>query len=89
MTIENRVKSVNKIKMVPLVERAVFLKLPEKMGLLFDVWSDGSVHYVVIFETYCEGGEYQETLISFSPLLQEDGMGDKKHLSFIKESFGV
>lgn len=58
------------LSMVPLAERAVIAELPEKLGLLFDGWSDGSVNYVAIIGTYCAAGEYQETLISFSPLLK-------------------
>eukprot|EP00171_Calliarthron_tuberculosum_P022099 IDg22099t1 len=84
-------KSVRKyiLSMVPLVERAVAAEMPEKFGLLFDGWSDGSVHFVAIFATYLACDEYQETLIAFSPLLQEDDMSAARHLEFIKASLEV
>lgn len=77
------------LNMVPLVERAVTTELPDKFALLFDGWSDGPVHYVGLFATYCTMGEYRETLVAFSPLLQEDAMGAEQHLEFIKESLDV
>ena len=38
--------------MTPLVEKTVKQHLPEKIGILFDGWSDSGVHYVAIFATY-------------------------------------
>lgn len=84
-------KSIRKyiLSMVPLVEGAVIAELPDRFGLLFDGWSDGSVHFVAIFATYRVEEQYHETLIAFSPLLKEDDMGAAQHLEFIKESLQV
>lgn len=84
-------KSVRKyiLSMVPLVEHAVIAELPARFGLLFNGWSDGCVHFVAIFATYRIDDQYHETLIAFSPLLQEDDMGAAQHLEFIKESLQV
>jgi hypothetical protein len=49
-------------------------ELPEKFGLIFDAWTEGSTHYVAIFASYGHKEETRSPLLSFSPLINEEDL---------------
>ena len=71
------------LSLVPLVEENVKTLLPDKFGLMFDGWSDSTVHYVALFATYIHDGTYCETLLSCSPLLEETELTADQHKDYI------
>ena len=78
-------KSLRKyiLAMIPVVERRIHDEIPDKFGLLFDGWSDGTVHYVAIFAIYNRNGEYTEMLLACGPLDKEDDLSADQHVQFL------
>ncbi len=73
------------------VESKIKEELPEKFGLVFDAWTEGSTHYVAIFATYGHKQEAQFPLLSFSPLINEEDLSASSYwflIIQILEKFG-
>lgn len=56
---------------------------------MFHGWTNGSVYYVRVSETYRHVGEYYESLFAKAKLLNERYLGAVEHIEFIKESLSV
>ena len=72
-------------------------KLPERIAIVFDGWTVGSVHYIGISASYSSfvGGQEttNHTLLSMRPLLVGDVNGmtardHRQHISQVMQSFG-
>lgn len=47
-------------------------RLPAKFGIIFDRWSEGSDHYIVLFACYNENGQLKTYLLAFQPIPDYD-----------------
>lgn len=84
-------KSMRKyiLSLVPLVEKRIKGILPEKFGIMFDGWTDSSVHYVALFATFVCDGSYNEVLLSCSPLLNESDLSADEHIKYMEETLSL
>jgi hypothetical protein len=71
---------------------SIKLKLPSKIAIIFDGWSEGKVHYHIgVLASYCllVNGveEIRQTLLSMRPLLADDveGMTAQDHLHHLAQ----
>ena len=76
---------------------AIQRKLPSKVAIVFDGWSEGTVHYIGVSASYCVRvngvEEVTQTLLSMRPLLTGEVMGmtahdHLHHLSQVMISYG-
>lgn len=77
------------LSIIPLVESDIKKELPSEFGVVFDGWSDSSIHYVAIFFVYIHKGEYRETLIACVQLMTEGDLSAQQHFPFLCETFSV
>lgn len=70
------------------VDKKNELKLPDKVSLVFDGWSEGYTHYVAVFETLPRNQRddigYGMVLLTFSHLEEEDDMDAEGYKDFIE-----
>jgi len=80
-----------------LMSESIAEKLPDKIALVFDGWTVGSVHYIGISASYSSlvgGAEtIKHTLLSMRPLLVDEVKGmtardHLQHISLVMRSFG-
>ena len=80
-------------KLTVLVEETVAQELPEKFGLIIDVWTDSgtSTHYFAIFACYPDKDPSKRKcpLLAFSPLLTEEDFTAEAHLDFIVATLNI
>lgn len=57
------------LSLVPLVENEIKTMLSKTFAIMFDGWTDNSIHYVAVFACYLWEGKYMETLLACAPLL--------------------
>ena len=65
------------------VEQVIRQKLPDKFAIALDGWSAFSTFYVGIFGIYSEANGYQKSLLSFSPLLNEERLSAEEHRNLV------
>ena len=66
------------------VEKEIGNQLPTHFGIVFDGWSDSSVHYVGLFACFCDAnGEPLYPFLAFSPLLDETDLGSNSYKEWI------
>lgn len=82
-------------KGVKKVEEKIKEEMPDLFSILFDGWTDGSTHFLAIFATYPIQATstnylgYQNTLLTLSPLNEEDSLGASSHFEFIQYILSV
>jgi hypothetical protein len=76
-------------KVSELVEREIKLKMPEKIGIVFDGWTESGKHFVALFARYLEENEVQEVLLACSPLEDETDLGAESHVKFINDTLSI
>jgi hypothetical protein len=83
-------------QMVALVEEAISSELPEKFGLAFDGWSQGTEHFIGIFAVFPDPVNESApkfVLLGFSPLPDVEGekfsLSAMRHIELIKFVLGV
>ena len=66
------------------VEEKVASRLSEKFALIMDSWSAGTTHCIGLFASYSTGlGDPENTLLAFSPFIDETNFGADQHVNFI------
>jgi hypothetical protein len=75
-------------KLTYLVEEKIKQILPEKFALIFDGWSDSSIHYLAVFAVFSDSKEtcgFQKILLSFSPLIHDEDLSAASHHQTVYE----
>lgn len=65
--------------------------LPDRIGVVFDGWSDSSNnHYVALFTAFIDNqGNKRYTLLAFQPLLDETDLSANSYKELIESTFEV
>jgi hypothetical protein len=78
------------LSLTPLVEQLIAEQIPGKLGLLFDGWTAGTVHYVALFPSYVNNvGIQKEHLLALAPLTNEEELGVQQHVEFIEATLAL
>jgi len=66
------------------VERQVTKVLPTKFGLVFDGWSQHSVHFLAVFAVFGSKDDQNKILLALSPFVDESDFSADSHIDFIR-----
>ena len=90
--ITSKILRKNILLLCSVMKDSIKLKLPSKIAIIFDGWSEGKVHYHIgVLASYCllVNGveEIRQTLLSMRPLLADDveGMTAQDHLHHLAQ----
>lgn len=81
----------NILSLCSVMRNSIKSKLPSKVAIIFDGWSEGTVHYIGVSASYClfVNGveEIRQTLLSMRPLLTDEviGMTAQDHLHHLAQ----
>eukprot|EP00171_Calliarthron_tuberculosum_P003338 IDg3338t1 len=78
-------------KLTAYAEEKIFVKLPQKIVLVFDGWSTGSTHILAIYASFPSddpaGCALQ--LLAFSPMGHESSLNADEHIEFISTNRSI
>lgn len=81
----------NILSLCSVMKNTIKLKLPSKVAIIIDGWSEGTVHYIGVSASYCllvnEVEEIRQSLLSMCPLLTDEvtGMTAQDHLHHLAQ----
>lgn len=70
---------------VKIVERRILEALSDQFTIVFDGWNLGSTNYIAVFATFTSDNSvrYQQVLLRFASLENEETRDAAKHFSFV------
>ncbi|GMF51052.1 unnamed protein product [Phytophthora fragariaefolia] len=75
--------------LVPLVEQKITKRLQIFYGIMFDGWTDLSMHYIAVIATFMGNGVYYEVLLDCSPPLNEKSYTAKEHYALLESVLAI
>jgi hypothetical protein len=72
-------------KVTEAVEDIVKEELPETFGIVFDGWTERSVHYIAVFASYSKEGVSKTPLLAIAPPFNEEDFSAASHKAFIED----